>query len=41
MRKKMGELGAAAKTGDLDKIKTAFGAAGMSCKTCHDSFKEK
>jgi cytochrome c556 len=41
MRKKMGELDVAAKTGDLDKIKTAFGAVGMSCKTCHDSFKEK
>lgn len=30
---------AAAKTGNLDNIKTAFGAAGGSCKTCHDAFR--
>lgn len=30
---------AAAKTGNLDNIKAAFGAAGGSCKTCHDAFR--
>jgi cytochrome c556 len=35
------KLEAAAKTGNLDTIKTAFGAAGGSCKNCHDSFQAK
>lgn len=35
------KLEAAAKTGNLDTIKTAFGAAGASCKACHDSFQAK
>lgn len=29
----------AAKTGNLDAIKAAFGPAGASCKTCHDAFR--
>ena len=29
----------AAKTGNLDTIKAAFGAAGASCKACHDAFR--
>ncbi|MDI9335191.1 MAG: cytochrome c [Cytophagales bacterium] len=29
----------AAKTGSLDAIKAAFGAAGASCKSCHDAFR--
>jgi cytochrome c556 len=41
MRKKMGELNAAAKTGSLDNLKATFSAVGGACKTCHDSFKEK
>lgn len=41
MAKKMLALNAAAKTGNLDNIKTAFGATGGSCKTCHDAFQEK
>jgi cytochrome c556 len=32
---------AAAKTGNLDNIKAAFGAAGGSCKTCHDAFRSQ
>jgi cytochrome c556 len=35
------KLEAAAKTGNLDSIKTAFGATGGSCKNCHDSFQAK
>jgi cytochrome c556 len=41
MGKKVIALNAAAKTGNLDTIKTAFGAAGGSCKTCHDAFQDK
>ena len=33
------KLEAAAKTGNLDAIKTAFGAVGGSCKACHDAFR--
>ena len=36
----VGKLNAAAKTGNLDAIKTAFGAAGQSCKACHDNFRK-
>lgn len=35
------KLSTAAKSGDLGMIKTAFGAAGKSCKACHDDFREK
>jgi cytochrome c556 len=41
MNKKMVALNAAAKTGNLDAIKTAFGPAGASCKTCHDAYQAK
>ena len=34
------KLQAAAKTGNLDAIKTAFGATGASCKACHDYFRK-
>lgn len=33
------KLEAAAKTGNLDTIKVAFGAVGGSCKSCHDAFR--
>ncbi len=41
MGKKKLALNAAAKTGNLDNVKTAFGATGASCKACHDAFQEK
>lgn len=41
MNKKMVALNAATKTGNLDNIKTAFGATGASCKACHDAFQDK
>jgi cytochrome c556 len=34
-------LNSAAQSGDLDAIKKTFGAAGQTCKTCHDDFKKK
>ncbi len=34
------KLQAAARTGNLDAIKTAFGATGASCKACHDNFRK-
>jgi cytochrome c556 len=40
--KLMGEtvkLVAAAKTNNLDNLKTAFGATGAACKACHDTFR--
>jgi cytochrome c556 len=35
------KLSAAAKSGDLAAIKTAFGTTGQTCKSCHDSFRNK
>lgn len=39
METEMSKLSAAAKTGNLDSIKTAVGAVAGSCKTCHDAFR--
>lgn len=33
-------LAAAAKSGDMDQIRPAFGEVGKTCKGCHDNFKE-
>ncbi len=35
------DLNTAAKSGNLEQIKKAFGATGQTCKACHDSYKEK
>ncbi len=35
------DLNTAAKSGNLDQIKKAFGATGQTCKACHDSYKDK
>lgn len=35
------KLAAAAKTGDLDKLKSAFGETAKSCKACHDNYRAK
>jgi cytochrome c556 len=35
------KLVAAGKTGNLDQIKTAVGAVGQSCKSCHDEFRKE
>jgi cytochrome c556 len=34
------ELEAATRTGNLDAIKKAFGAAQQTCKSCHDAYRE-
>lgn len=34
------KLSAATKTGNLDSVKTAFGAVGQSCKACHDAYRK-
>ena len=40
MQAEMGKLNVAAKTGNLDTIKTAVGGVGGACKTCHDAFRK-
>jgi cytochrome c556 len=40
MQEAVGKLAAAAKTGNLDNLKAAFGPAGRSCKACHDDFRK-
>jgi cytochrome c556 len=35
------KLATVAKGGDLNAIKPQFGAAGASCKACHDAYKNK
>ena len=35
------KLSAAAKTGNADTLKAAFGATGATCKACHDDFQAK
>lgn len=40
MQSEMSKLAAAAKTGNLDDIKTAVNATGGSCKTCHDAYRK-
>jgi cytochrome c556 len=41
MQVAVANLNTAAQSGDLESIKKAFGAAGASCKNCHDDFKKK
>lgn len=35
------KLSAAAKTGDLEKLKASFGAAAQTCKACHDAYRKR
>lgn len=41
MQAELQKLAQAAKGGNLDAIKTSFGAAGQTCKACHDHFRGK
>jgi len=41
MQDQVVKLDAAAKTGNLDLIKAAFGDTAKTCKSCHDNFREK
>lgn len=40
MQAEVAKLAAAARTGNLDSVKAAFGAAGQTCKACHDDFRK-
>ncbi len=40
MQDEMSKLAAAAKTNNLDNLKTAFTATAGSCKSCHDAFRK-
>lgn len=40
LQAEMAKLSAAAKTGNLDAVKTAFGAVGQTCKACHDAYRK-
>lgn len=40
MQGAMTNLATAARGGNLDAIRTAFGAAGATCKGCHDDFRK-
>ena len=39
MQDEVAKLALAARSGNLDQLKVAFGAAGAACKTCHDYFR--
>jgi cytochrome c556 len=41
MQDEVVKLAAAAKTNNLDQLKTAFGAAAATCKGCHDDFRNQ
>ena len=41
MQAEVTKLVAAAKTGNLDNVKAAFGAAGQTCKACHDDYRKE
>ena len=41
MQKAVADLNVAAKSGDLETIKKAFGATGQTCKACHDNYRKK
>ena len=41
MQAEMVKLSAAAKAGNVDALKTAFGPAAATCKGCHDNFRKE
>lgn len=41
MMASVAQLNAAAKTGNLDNLKKAFGDSAKSCKACHDNFRKE
>lgn len=41
MMTELAKLNTAAKTGNLDALKAAFGDAAGTCKACHDSYRNK
>lgn len=40
MQAEIGKLQVAAKVGNVDALKAAFGPAAASCKACHDNFRK-
>lgn len=40
MQEEVVKLNAAAKTGNPDQVKAAFGAVGQACKGCHDNYQK-
>lgn len=40
MQAEVVKLNAAAKTGNLDNLKAAFGETAKTCKACHDAYRE-
>ena len=40
MQAEIAKLNTAAKAGNVDALKAAFGPAGASCKACHDNFRK-
>lgn len=41
LQEEAAKLNAAARSGNLDQIKAAFGATAQSCKACHDDFRSR
>jgi cytochrome c556 len=41
MQEELAKLNTAAKSGNFEAVKTAFGAAGQTCKACHDDFRKE
>lgn len=41
MQEALAALNTAARGGNLDQIKAAFGEAGKTCKACHDSYRKE
>jgi len=41
MQEEMTKLNVAAKSGNIDAIKSAVGATGQACKACHDSYRKE
>lgn len=41
MQEEIGKLNVAAKAGNLDALKAAFGEAGKTCKACHDNYRKE
>lgn len=41
MQEEIAKLNVAAKAGNLDALKAAFGEAGKTCKACHDNYRKE
>jgi cytochrome c556 len=41
MQAELAKVAVAAKAGNVDALKTAFGPAAATCKGCHDNFRKE